>query len=217
MRQAKPWVPGLLRMVFGLMWAVDATLKWAPAFAGHLSSYFSSEGQPGWVAAYISWWSSLVGHDPRWWAYGLATAESVVAVSLLTGIGFRWVCGGGAVLSLLIWSTAEGFGGPYGPGSTDVGTSVAYVVVFGLLWWSDAGSRLSLAPYVGGWRTLLSNRRAAVGTVGLAAVTALLVSLTAVASFGPTSASNSMSSVMSGSMSGDGGQMQMSPGGQDQH
>ncbi len=148
----------------------------------------------------------------RLWAYGLAVAESVVALSLLTGIGFRWVCAGGAVLSLLIWSTAEGFGGPYGPGSTDVGTSVAYVVVFGLLWWSDAGGRLSLRPYVGCWRALVGRRRVLVGAVGVAAVTALLVSLTAVASFGPTSASNSMSSGMSGR-----GQMQMSPGGQDQH
>ncbi len=37
-------------------------------------------------------------------------------------------------MSLMIWSTAEGFGGPYGERSTDVGTSVIYVLVFvGLL------------------------------------------------------------------------------------
>jgi len=36
----------------------------------------------------------------------------------------------GAVFSLAIWSTAEGFGGPYTPGATDIGTSIIYFVVF---------------------------------------------------------------------------------------
>ena len=36
----------------------------------------------------------------------------------------------GIVLSLLIWSIPEGFGGPYGPSSTDVGTAVIYAIVF---------------------------------------------------------------------------------------
>jgi hypothetical protein len=35
------------------------------------------------------------------------------------------------VFSLLIWSVAEGFGGPHTSGATDIGTSVIYVVVFG--------------------------------------------------------------------------------------
>src|ERR1700729_1753935 len=153
-------------------------------------TYFSTDGQPAWAADYIAWWTGLLGHDPRLLAGALASLESVLAASLILGAWTRVACVGGAVLSLLIWSTAEGFGGPYGPGSTDVGTSVAYVVVFGLLWWSDAGGRLSLAPYVGRWRELLGRRRVLVGAVGVAAVTALLVSLTAVASFGPTSASN---------------------------
>jgi nitrite reductase (NO-forming) len=37
---------------------------------------------------------------------------------------------GGMVLSLLIWAIPEGFGGPYGPGSTDIGTGIIYSFVF---------------------------------------------------------------------------------------
>jgi thiosulfate dehydrogenase (quinone) large subunit len=34
------------------------------------------------------------------------------------------------ILSLLIWAIPEGFGGPYGPGSTDIGTGVIYSFLF---------------------------------------------------------------------------------------
>ena len=36
----------------------------------------------------------------------------------------------GILLSLLIYSVDEGFGGPYGPGSTDIGAAIIYVFVF---------------------------------------------------------------------------------------
>jgi nitrite reductase (NO-forming) len=32
--------------------------------------------------------------------------------------------------SLLIWATAEGFGGPYTSGASDIGTAIIYAVVF---------------------------------------------------------------------------------------
>jgi nitrite reductase (NO-forming) len=32
-------------------------------------------------------------------------------------------------LSLIIWAVPEGFGGPYGPGSSDIGTGIAYAIV----------------------------------------------------------------------------------------
>ncbi len=37
---------------------------------------------------------------------------------------------GGILLSLMIWSIVEGFGGPYGPGSTDVGAAIMYAFIF---------------------------------------------------------------------------------------
>jgi len=37
------------------------------------------------------------------------------------------------VFSALIWSTADGFGGPYTSGASDIGTAVIYAVVFAAL------------------------------------------------------------------------------------
>ena len=37
------------------------------------------------------------------------------------------------MFSLLIWSTAEGFGGPYTSSASDVGTAIIYAVVFAAL------------------------------------------------------------------------------------
>jgi hypothetical protein len=38
---------------------------------------------------------------------------------------------------LLIWATAEGFGGPYGTGATGIGTAITDAVVFALLYLVD--------------------------------------------------------------------------------
>jgi len=46
---------------------------------------------------------------------------------------------GGSVLAFVIWSTAEGFGGPYVVGSTDIGAAAIYIFVFGLLFLTRAG------------------------------------------------------------------------------
>jgi hypothetical protein len=43
----------------------------------------------------------------------------------------------GLVFSLLIWATAEGFGGPYTAGATDLGTAIINAVVFALLFLID--------------------------------------------------------------------------------
>ena len=37
---------------------------------------------------------------------------------------------GGAILSLFIWAVPEGLGGPYSPGSTDIGTGFMYALLF---------------------------------------------------------------------------------------
>ena len=60
--------------------------------------------------------------------------ETLIATALIFGFARKSTYIAAAVFSLLIWSTAEGFGGPYTAGSTDGGASIIYVVVFlGLL------------------------------------------------------------------------------------
>ena len=65
--------------------------------------------------------------DPDVFGTLLALAETAIAVGLLSGAFTTAVCAAGGALSLMIWSTGEGFGGPYGDGTTDIGASLVYV------------------------------------------------------------------------------------------
>lgn len=63
-----------------------------------------------------------------------ATAETLIALALIFGFARKLTYIAAIVFSVLIWSTAEGFGGPYTSGASDIGTAIVYAVVFaGLL------------------------------------------------------------------------------------
>ncbi len=47
----------------------------------------------------------------------------------------------------VIWSTAEGFGGPYTAGSTDIGAAIIYVLVFLALWFGHAWEDLTFRQW----------------------------------------------------------------------
>ncbi|MDP9300336.1 MAG: DoxX family membrane protein [Actinomycetota bacterium] len=163
-----PWQPwrlkgiGLLRIVFGLAWAVDAWFKWQPAFVNGFTSYLSGakEGQPAWVKDWIGFWIDIVKVNPRLLAYIVAVAETAVAIGLLLGVFSNFTYLVGSLLTLVIWTTAEGFGGPYVAGSTDIGGAIIYVIVFGCLFLSAAGLYLGLdrrlTPKLGRWGFLAS-------------------------------------------------------------
>jgi uncharacterized membrane protein YphA (DoxX/SURF4 family) len=122
-----------LRIAFGLIWAIDAWLKWQPGFRATMlpSMVAAAQGQPRWLMPWFNFWIHVMQHPtPDVWVDLIALTETAIAVLLLAGVGRRAVYIGGALYSLSIWSTAEGFGGPYTAGATDVGTSIIYVLVF---------------------------------------------------------------------------------------
>ncbi len=121
-----------LRIAFGVVWAIDAWLKWQPGFRATMlpSMVAAAQGQPNWLMPWFHLWIDLMRPEPQLWGYLIAVAETVIAILLLTGLARRAVYLGGALYSLGIWSTAEGFGGPYTAGATDIGTSIIYVLVF---------------------------------------------------------------------------------------
>lgn len=49
---------------------------------------------------------------------------------MVLGVARKLVYAGGIFYSLMVWSTAGGFGGPYVPGTTDIGPAVVYALVF---------------------------------------------------------------------------------------
>lgn len=129
------WPKDALRIAFGVIWAVDAALKWTPGFrAGYLGDLTgAAKGQPGWLQPWFHFWISLQ-HPTTLFVYLVAVVETLIAAALILGFARKLTYISAAVFSFLIWSTAEGFGGPYTAGSADVGTSIIYVVVFlGLL------------------------------------------------------------------------------------
>jgi len=124
---------GISRIIFGLAWAVAAVLKWQPQFQQTFIDQISgaSAGQPAPIMGWISFWTNLISFNPLLFARIEATIETAIAVFLIFGILSNLTSVVGILLSLGIWSTAEGFGGPLIPGqSTDIGTAFAYAVLF---------------------------------------------------------------------------------------
>lgn len=151
-----------LRIVFGLIWAIDASFKWQPAFIDGITTYLTKalNGQPPAVGAWINFWLRVISIHPHLFVYLVAITETTIAVCLVLGAFSNLVCGIGVLLTLMIWSTAQGFGGPYGPGSTDIGVGIIYTLVFCGLFFTSAGMSYGvdrhLATRLGRWSFLAS-------------------------------------------------------------
>jgi uncharacterized membrane protein YphA (DoxX/SURF4 family) len=122
----------LLRIAFGLVWAIDAFFKWNPAFISMFKETVGEgiSNQPQLIQEWIKLWLNVISVNPHLFAILTAISETIIALGLIFGVATRYVIYFGIIFSLLIWSTAEGFGGPYQEGSTDVGTGIIYVFVF---------------------------------------------------------------------------------------
>lgn len=167
-RAVSPWPMNALRITFGVVWLIDAVLKWLPGFRANYVSMIkgAARDQPGWLHPWFSFWTNLQDPHATFFAYLVAVLETLIAVAVLTGFARKFTYITAAVFSLLVWSVAEGFGGPYTSGATDIGTSIIYVVVFaGLLTLSYyAGTaRYSIDYYlerkVGWWWRIAETRR----------------------------------------------------------
>jgi thiosulfate dehydrogenase [quinone] large subunit len=166
-RGIQPWRDqafGVLRIVFGIVWAIDAQFKWRPPFQTGFPSLLSGalDGQPPLVKAWIGFWINIIEVNPHVFATIVALSESALAFALIFGIFTNMAALGGVLLTLTIWSTAEGFGGPYKEGSTDIGTAIIYAFVFVALFLAQAGLQFGadrfLTPLLGRWGWLASGR-----------------------------------------------------------
>ena len=155
----------ILRIIFGLVWAIDAWFKWQPDFINNMSSYLSNpDGQPAWVANWVNFWINVVNVDPHVFAHLVAIGETAIALALILGVFSNLNAIVGILLSVIIWSTAESFGGPYVSGSTDIGAAIIYVLVFVGLFFADAGMIWGLdqrlTPLLGRFSFLASGPKA---------------------------------------------------------
>ena len=142
-RCAPAWPKDALRIGFGVIWLIDALLKWLPGFK---DSYMSTimgikAGQPGWLRPWFQFWITLQHGQVTFFWVLVATAETLIALALIFGFARKLTYLAAIAFSLLIWATAEGFGGPYTSGASDIGTAIIYAVVFAGL--------LALSAYAG--------------------------------------------------------------------
>ena len=138
---------GTARIIFGLVWVVDAILKWQPQFQNTFVDQVTAarDGQTGLIQGWISFWAGVVTINPLLFARIEATTETALAVFLILGIFSNLTFIVGIFVSLSIWTIPEGFGGPYMPGSsTDIGTAFPYALLFAVLLFLSAGSYYGL-------------------------------------------------------------------------
>lgn len=126
------WTGTTVRLIFGVIWAIDAFLKWLP---GYRHSYINSlkqtaQGQPSWLHGWFHFWINLQSGAPGLFATLTGLMETSLSLVLLLGVARRLGYTVGAVYAFLVWAVGEGFGGPYVAGSTDVGTGVIYTALF---------------------------------------------------------------------------------------
>ncbi len=138
-RQAMARNVALLRISFGIIWAIDAAFKWSPTFQRtYLSQVRSAaRGQPHWLLWLFHDSEHIIALDPHAFAVGTAMLETATAIGLVIGFARRVGYLVGLLFSLSVWALAEGFGGPYTAGSTDIGTGIIYAVVFAALYGLD--------------------------------------------------------------------------------
>lgn len=136
-----------LRVAFGIIWAVNAAFVWTASFATNYLGYLhnAADGQPAWSAFWFDFWIELVTPRAELFVWLTRLAETALALALLFGFARRSVYVLGALFSLLIWSTAEGFGGPYVVGAANMGVGISYVLIFAVL--IAINNRSSTSPY----------------------------------------------------------------------
>jgi thiosulfate dehydrogenase (quinone) large subunit len=151
-RASSGWMKsiGVLRILFGIVWAVDAWYKWQPGFLNNITQYFTRHmnGQMPLAHTWINLWLTIIKMNPHAFGYIAALSETAIALALIIGLFSNLTYIAGGILSLIIWSTAEGFGGPYHPGATDMGTSIVYTFVFAILFLTAASRYYSVDRYL---------------------------------------------------------------------
>lgn len=143
----------ILRVIFGIMWAIDGSLKFLPGTVDSVVSMINSaaQSQPSWLLPWFNYWSATVASNPPLFVYSTGTFELLIAFGLIFGFLRKIAYTASFLLGLVIWSVPEGFGGPYGAGSTDIGTGIVYAVLslFLLLMNATFGpSKYSLDYYI---------------------------------------------------------------------
>ncbi len=150
----RSWLRGaaVVRILFGALWACDASLKWQPGFI-HGQTLHDELGKVSQVnTPVIHQWLALTNMigmaNPPVTVVVIAIIETLAALALIFGVLSNATFIGSAILSFGIWSGAEAFHLPFHPGMTDLGPSVGYIFASLALFFAAAGSTWSVDSWL---------------------------------------------------------------------
>ncbi len=123
----------VFRVLFGILWVIDGAFKFEPGLVDDFPGMIVTDGQPAWLQPWFQFWATQAAQNAAFWVYASGVLELAVGFGLLFGFMRKIAYLGGTVLSLFIWAVPEGFGGPYGSGTTDPGGGIVYAMVFLML------------------------------------------------------------------------------------
>ncbi len=126
------WLKSFIRIFLGIVWLIDGYLKFSPGLVDSFPDLVrrAGDGQPIWLQPWFNFWSSVTTGNAALFVYTTGVLEVALGVALVLGFMRKIAYLGGIIFSLFIWAIPEGFGGPYGPSSTDIGTGIIYSFVF---------------------------------------------------------------------------------------
>src|SRR5215469_4062653 len=86
-RCAPAWPKDALRITFGVIWLIDAALKWLPGFRASYMSTIMGEaaGQPGWLRPWFNFWIGFQHPRAVLLAWLVAVIEALIAAALIAG------------------------------------------------------------------------------------------------------------------------------------
>lgn len=148
------WLHGaaVVRILFGVLWAIDASFKWMPGFIGG-QTMPDELGRADKVHIpvmhqWLELWHTVGLANPAATATIIAIVETMAALGLIFGVLSNAAFIGTAILSFGISSGAEGFHLPFHGGMTDLGPSAGYVFASLGLFFAAAGSTWSVDTWL---------------------------------------------------------------------
>jgi len=148
------WLHGaaVVRILFGILWAFDASFKWLPGFIGgqtlHEELGKAAKVHTPVIHQWLVLCNAVAMANPAAFATMMAVLETLGAIALIFGVLSNAAFIGTAVLSFGIWSGAEGFHLPFHGGMTDLGPSAGYVFASLALFFAAAGSTWSVDTWL---------------------------------------------------------------------
>jgi thiosulfate dehydrogenase [quinone] large subunit len=146
----------VVRILFGLLWAADATFKWLPGFIH--GQTVARDLNPAAVPTpvihqWLEVWHAAAAPAPAAMAVAIAVIETLIAVGMVFGILSNLVFVGSAAYSFGVWTAPEHLHLPWMSGNTDLGPSVGYMLASLALLFAAAGATWSvdvvIRPHLG--------------------------------------------------------------------